>query len=237
MSAIIKKELRSFSRNISTYFFITISLLIGGFYFSRPILNTGAHNLIGAFEDVNTLLPIFLPLLTMNTFAQERGAQTDKILLTGRSSIFTVVMAKFVSVFLIYSGTMTAIYLFPIMYLLFNAAALGNVLLMYFGQLLFGAVIIAFGIFLSSMSSHPSRAGIVTIAAILLWWMLSNILPNIQNKVLQGLVSFISLFTYLDTFSHGLLQLSSVCTLLSFTIIFILFTAKTLQGWRAGRNG
>lgn len=237
MVAVFKKEMRSFNRNISVYFFMAVSLLIGGFYFSRPILNAGTYTFIDAFENINILLPIFIPLLTMNTFAQERGIGTDKVLLTGRSSIFAVVIAKFCAVFFIYLSTVTIIYLFPILYLLFSASAIGDILLMYIGQVLFGMVIIAFGIFLSTMSSHPSRAGIVTIAAILLWWMLSNILPNVQNKVLQGLISHISLFTYLDTFSHGLLQISSVFTLLSFCVIFILFATKILQVWRLGKNG
>ena len=229
--------MRSFNRNISIYFFMAVSLFIGGFYFSRPILNASTYTFVDAFENINILLPIFIPLLTMNTFAQERGIGTDKVLLTGRSSIFAIVFAKFCAVFFIYFNTVTIIYLFPTLYLLLSTTAIGDILLMYIGQVLFGMVIIAFGIFLSAMSSHPSRAGIVTIAVVLLWWMLSNILPNIQNTVLQSLISYISLFTYLDTFSHGLLQLSSVFTLLSFCIIFMLFAAKTLQLWRSGKNG
>lgn len=237
MYAIIKKELRSYYRSAATYAFFILLLLFGGFYFSKHLFSPANYTLAHLFSDISVLFPLLIPILTMRSFAIERHYETDKILFTGRASMFSIVLAKFFSIASIFLLGMSLVFCYPILLYILGGAHMGALLLMYLGLCLFGCVIIAFGIFLSSMSSHPLRAGIVTIAGIMAFWMLATVLSNIENTALRELLAMFSVYSELGSFQYGLLQASSVLYMLSYTFALLLLTAQTMHIWRATKYG
>ena len=56
----------------------------------------------------------------------------------------------------------------------------------YLGFALFGLAVISLGVFISSLSAHPLRAGLVTAICLIILWMTDSILPNVANPALHS---------------------------------------------------
>ena len=236
MRAIFQKELRSYFRSPRSYIFIAAFLFISGIYFSKSLLTPEETSFADAFSDMGILAIFFVPILTMCSLTTERAYRTDRILLTGYPSCLSVIFGKFLAAYCIYFATATLSFLYPTVIVLVYGQCFSEILLLYIGFLLFGMALLSFGIFVSSLSRHPVRAALVTVAGLLVFWMVGNALPNIENSALLEILSAISLFTHFDEFSFGLLGFSSILYMLSFGAIFLLLSAKMVSLWRQGKT-
>ena len=98
MYAIYKREFRSYFTSMTGYVFLSGVLFFIGTYFMSLNLNNGfpffSYVLAGG---ASTVYMFLVPILTMKSFAEERKAKTDQILLTAPVPVQGIVMGKFLS--------------------------------------------------------------------------------------------------------------------------------------------
>lgn len=234
MRAILKKELSSYSRSLLVYVYAAAFLLISGVYFSKSMNHLSDTFFELSFMDIALMTSLLLPLLTMRSFAVEKAHQTDRLLFTGGVSLFGVIFSKFLSAYLIFFLLCTLSFLYPLLISVFAGVAATQVLLMYLGFSLFGMALIAFGMFVSTLTSRPYRAGAVSVAGILSFWLLGNVIPNVENASVSAVLSAFSLFTRLSDFQYGCLGFSSILYMLSYCAAFLLLAACVLHADRQG---
>ena len=99
MGIIIKKEMRHYFHDILLYIVASGLMLYCGFRFSNVFFSSEIVNIRTVFIEVSYILILFIPLLTMGSFASEKYNGTDRLLFSSAVYMHTVVWAKFFAVF------------------------------------------------------------------------------------------------------------------------------------------
>ncbi len=252
MTAIFKKEMRSYFINPVGFVFIGIFLALAAGLCTYFTLQTGSYSTGTYFYCLIFCMIIVCPLLTMRTFAEEKKMRTEQMLMTAPVSITGMVMGKFLAAFTMFAGSLiiSCINFIPL-YIVGSAEAalnedaithIGPVTAEIFGSLigvlLIGAVFIAIGVFISSMTENQLSAAIMTIAVLLIMAVL-NIINKIgsdsEGTTLVGsyavryVIDWVSVISRFSYFQHGILDWSALLYYLSLTFIFVYLTVRVYE--------
>ena len=227
MLAIYKREMRSYFTGVIGYVFLVLFLAIGGAAFCLTTLFAMSANVSNYFIYMLIFSAVILPLLTMKSFADERKTRTEQLLLTAPVSITGMVLGKFLAAFTMFAGALfvNSLYflvLIPYAELQF-AVLFGN----FFALLLVGAVFIAIGIFVSSLTENQLTAAVGTMAIILVLLVIgviNTLLPS--NYWLRYVFDCISIFSRFQSFVSGIFDLSSIIYYLSIGAVFVYLTIR-----------
>ena len=99
MLAIYRREMRSYFTTSTGYVFLAISLALSGFMLGFTTLLMGTSDTSTYFAVMLFMLMIFLPILTMKIFSEEKRTKTEQLLLTAPIRISSMVLGKFLAAF------------------------------------------------------------------------------------------------------------------------------------------
>ncbi len=172
MLTLLRKEISSFLSSLTGYIVITVFLLINGLFLwvfqgDFNILNLGYANLDGLFMIAPFVFLFLIPAITMRLFAEEKRTGTIELILTKPLTEFQIVMAKFLSGFIlvIISLLPTLVYFFSVYYLGLPKGNLdiGGVWGSYIGLLFLGASFVAIGMFASTLTDNQIVSFIIAV--------------------------------------------------------------------------
>ncbi|MDO4551929.1 MAG: ABC transporter [Bacillota bacterium] len=202
MTAIYKKEVRSYFNNMTGYIFIAFILLIVGVY-------TTAYNFRGAMVNfeyvlgaVGFIFTIVVPILTMRAMSEERRQKTDQLLLTCPVTVTGVILGKYlamVTILLIPSAFLCA---YPLILSQFGTLSLaicyGSILAFF----LMGCALIAVGLFISTLTENQIIAAVLSFAVLILAYMMSNITSLASSSALGSFLAFTALLLIFAAFLY-----------------------------------
>ncbi|HZF38838.1 MAG TPA: ABC transporter permease, partial [Blastocatellia bacterium] len=179
------------------------------------------------------LMPLLLPMMTMGVYAEERKRGTMEMLMTSPLTEFQIVIGKFFA-----SLTFFALMLAPtlIYYMLMSpysepALPWRIVGAGYLGLLLLGAVLIALGSFISSLTENQIVAGVVTFVVFLLLLFLDMTTRN-SSSAMAEVFKYLSPLQHHETFAQGVIDTSSVIFYISTVSIGLFLTLRNLDSMR-----
>jgi len=230
MVAIFKREMRSYFTGAIGYAFLVLFLAVAGAVFAGTTLFSMSANVTTHFMLMMVLSGVLLPILTMKSFSEERKTRTEQLLLTSPVSVTSMVIGKFLAAYAMFAASVlfTSLYfLLLIPYGNVKAALLiGNIVAL----LLVGAVFIAIGLFVSSLTENQLAAAVGTIAiilALLAVGFISLLLPS--TYWLRYVLDAISVFNRFGTFTSGYFDVASVIYYLSCAAIFLYLTVRVFD--------
>lgn len=234
MTAIFKRELRSYFHGMLGYVLTAFLLASSGIYFLALNLGYGLTD-FGYYTLYRTIfmLLLYIPVLTMRSLAEERRSRTDQLLLTSPVPVWGIVLGKFFA--------MCAVFALPCLMdvvMIFILWALGGTvpalaanfaaLLCYF---LLGCAAIAMGEFLSGLTENPIIAAVAGFSVLLLAYMM----PSLRSLFNAGSAVALAVFTAIAgaaslmaglrtrSFILGCLTFAALC--LGLTGLFLLQSA------------
>lgn len=242
MTAIFKRELRSYFHGMLGYVLTAFLLASSGIYFLALNLGYGLTD-FGYYTLYRTIfmLLLYIPVLTMRSLAEERRSRTDQLLLTSPVPVWGIVLGKFFA--------MCAVFALPCLMdvvMIFILWALGGTvpalaanfaaLLCYF---LLGCAAIAMGEFLSGLTENPIIAAVAGFSVLLLAYMMPSLRSLFNAGSAVALVVFTaiagaaSLMAGLRTrsFILGCLIFAALC--LGLTGLFLLQSAWLTEAFSA----
>ena len=227
MLAIYKKEMRSYFTSVIGYVFLVLYLAIAGAVFCYTTLFSMSADVTSFYTLMMVLSSVMLPLLTMKSFAEERKAKTEQLLLTSPVSIIGIVSGKFLAAFSVFAACMVlnSLYFFFLAgYASLKIAVLiGNL----FAILLVGMVYIAIGLFVSSITENQLSAAIGTIAIILGFLaigLIGSLIP--ADYSVRYVFDFISIFKRFQAFTAGYLDVAALIYYISASFVFLYLTVR-----------
>ena len=227
MLAIYKKEMRSYFTSVIGYVFLVLYLAIAGAVFCYTTLFSMSSDVTAFFTFMLIASSIMLPLLTMKSFAEERKAKTEQLLLTSPVSIIGIVSGKFLAAYTIFTSciVLNSLYFFLLSSFtsLKVAVLIGNLVAM----LLVGMVYISIGLFVSSLVENQLSAAIGTIGIILgflLIGLVSSLIP--AEYWIRYVFDFLSIFSRFQAFTAGYLDVAALIYYLSLAFLFLYFTVR-----------
>ncbi len=238
MTAIYKRELRSFFTTPLGYVFSAVCLAATGFLFALLTLKSSTGDVSSFARMTVFAFVVLLPLLTMRSFSEERRQRTDQLILTSPVSVTGTVMGKFFASLTVFTGNLllSLVYLIPLgkylnEYSKINAAKTFGC---YLAVFLIGACFIAVGIFISSLTESPVTAVIGTVAVLVFFSCTALFNGMIDVAWIRAVLSWVSVLSRFSNFSYGILDFSALVYYISFSAVFLFLAVRVTDSrrWR-----
>ena len=248
---IAKRDLASYFASLKGAVVFWFFLMFLGFFFysfvltymqmqkQAAMLGGNTLNIVqlltAIFNNVHFILLLVVPAITMAAFAEERRNGALRLLLTAPVNTSEIVLGKFFAAMGLMTLVLSASLLFPIFLVKYGAADPAGVFLSYLGLLLLISSQVAFGLWISALTSNQFLAFIFTMFGLFFLLILNWIAPSLASgESGQDVVRYLASGTHLDAFFRGLLTVADTGYFVLFTCTFLFFTHVVLdsQRWR-----
>lgn len=235
-------------RELTAYFFAPVPwvltfffLLLTWFFFQWEVSSLYvAVSYTPVFAALDFILLFLVPLLTMNTVAEERSRNTLETLLTAPVRDWQVILSKWLGTFAFYVAMLvpTLVYWGVLAYLgrEIGKPDTGPVLAAYTGALLLGGLYIAIGIFASSLTENSLMSAFLAFF-LLISMLFVGVLPFLRDSApawMQEGASYLSQQRHFAEFLKGRIDLHDVVYFVSMTVFFLFLAVRSLESrkWR-----
>ena len=190
MTAIYKRELRSYLTSMIGYIFIFFILLLTGIYFSAYQLSAAYPKFEYTLSALTFVFLISVPILTMRILAEERKQKTDQLLLTSPVSVEKIVMGKYLALVTVFAIPMAIICFYPLLMTKFGTVSLGTAYTAILGFFLLGCANLAVGVFISSLTESQVIAAVLTFILLFAFYMMNGISSFFSEGALSTCITF-----------------------------------------------
>ena len=235
MTAIFKRELRSYFRGMTGYVFVALFLVVLSIYVSAICLNYHSPKYEYIYYNTTFIFLIAVPILSMRSIAEERRQKTDQLLYSLPVSMAEIVMGKYSAMLCVFAIPVLVSCLFPLILLPFDPSGYMSLAAIYsaaFAYFLLGTALIAIGLFMSSLTENQIIAALISFVAMLICYLmgqLKDMLPSTAAAtaiVFAFLILLVSLLVFFVTKSRTAGWI--VFFVLEAPIIVISFVKSTL---------
>ncbi len=224
MSAIYKKELRSYFINMSGYVFIAFLLLFAGIFVTAANLKSAMASIEYALSSMTMVFLFIIPILTMRSLAEERHARTDQLLYSLPLRVTDIVLGKYLAMLTVFLIPVGIISIYPIILSAFGtvhfAAGYGAILAFF----LLGAALIAICMFMSALTESQIIAAVLSFGVLLACYLMNGIavlIPSTAIASYLGLMAVSILFALIVWF----MTKNSVVTLIAAAVCILPLSA------------
>ena len=168
MTHILKKELGSYFKGMSGYFFGAIMLVFAGIYTVMVNCIMGYSNYEYTINNLSFMYLALVPVLTMKTFADERRQRTDQLLYSLPLRMSQVVIGKYVALLIVMLVPTLVICFYPIVLTPFTEIKYPVVMLNILAFYMLGASMIAIGEFISTLTDSQAVSAGLSFAVFLI---------------------------------------------------------------------
>ena len=230
MTAVYKRELRSYLTSMIGYIFIFFVLLLTGIYFSAYQLSAAYPKFEYTLSALTFVFLISVPILTMRVLAEERKQKTDQLLLTAPVSVEKIVMGKYLALVTVFAIPMVIICLYPLLMTKFGTVSLGMAYTAILGFFLLGCANLAIGVFISSLTESQVIAAVLTFVFSFAFYMMNGISSFFSEGALSTCITFgllvlaasIIIYTMIKNF-----MISAVVCVAGEAVLAVLYLVKS----------
>ncbi len=234
---ILRKEFRSYFDHPTAYIVMGVFLLLWEFLFFQRAFLVGEASLRLLFDVLPWLLIFVVPGLTMGSIAQEKADGTLELLLTHPLKDRELILGKFLASLAFLAVAFLFMLPIGLSFASFGSLDWGVVAGQYLGSLCLAAVLVALGVFISSLLSSPVAALLVSAAAGFLLVMAGSEivtagLPAFIGHILEQL----SVTSHFQSMARGVIDLRDVWYVLCAVTVFLSLAYLQLRKRKLGNN-
>lgn len=190
MTAIFKREFRSYFTGMVGYAVAAVSLFFLGLYFTNRNLLYQSSDFAGVLYTTTLILLFLLPAISMRSFAEERRARTDQLLLTSPVSIPAIVAGKFLAQLAVFCVPLTAAAVMPLILTAFGKVSLISAYAALLGYILLGGACLAVGTFISCLTENQIVAYLASFVVLLIAYLMNGIKTMFTSGNILAFVVF-----------------------------------------------
>ena len=190
MTAVYKRELRSYLTSMVGYLFIFFILLLTGIYFSAYQLAAAYPKFEYTLSALTFVFLISVPILTMRVLAEERKQKTDQLLLTAPVSVGQIVLGKYLALVTIFAIPMVIMCFYPLLMSKFGTVSFTGAYTGILGFFLLGCANLAIGVFVSSLTESQVIAAVLTFVFLFAFYMMNGISSFFSQTSMSTAVAF-----------------------------------------------
>lgn len=191
MTAVYKRELRTYFQSMTGPVFIAFLLAFTGIYFVAYNLSAGHPYFSYTLSGSLIVFLVGIPLITMRSFSEERRSRTDQLLLTAPVSLFRIVMGKYLAMITVIAIPNVIFCIYPLIIRSQGTAYLTVDYISIFVFFLLGCVYAAIGMFISALTESQMIAFISTFGILLVLYLWDGILSLLPSSAISGLAGVV----------------------------------------------
>ncbi len=244
MKAIFKREFNAYFKTPLGYIFVGLFISFASLMFFNFNINANTSIMTNYFAYICYIFIVIVPLLTMKMFSEERKLKTDQLLLTAPVKVSDIVFGKLLSGVAVLGISVAATLVFLLVLSIYGNPPIIQSLVGYFGIILYGAMLIAIGMFISTLTQSQVIAAVATMALVGVLSFVGAFTMDFTTafngkmlflgKFLNGAVEFLNISERFHDFAIGKLNIVPIVYYLSITALFILLTVRVIERrrWR-----
>lgn len=240
-----KKEVESYFSSPLAYVLIGLFSLISGIIFFNLLVSytDGVQAMAQASEqhfsfveevvlkfyaNVNFLFLVFIPLITMRLFSEEKRMETLDVYFLSPLKDWQLVTAKGLAAFTLVMAMLFMTGVFPLV--VWGVGVRDFTLLgtSYMAIILNATSYIALGLFCSSISGNQIIAALLSVLGIMFLWMITWGGHLNSNYLIAEVFTYIGITSHFERILRGMIGTQDMVYYLSFMFIFGLLTVKSL---------
>lgn len=182
------------------------------------------------FADVAFMLLMVVPVITMRSFSAERRDKTLILLTTAPLSATEIVLGKYLGILLYLCLMIGMICIMPLSLLAGTALDLGKLLAGALGLLLMLGAFSAAGLFVSSLTSSPAIAAVVTFFLLFALWLMFWV--NSGGETITSIIEHVSMLHHFVPLLQGSLVSNDLAYFVLFSVTFLVLAIRKLDADR-----
>lgn len=190
MTAVYKRELKSYLTSMVGYLFIFFVLIVTGIYFSAYQLAAAYPKFEYTLSALTFVFLIGVPILSMRVLAEERKQKTDQLLLTSPVSVGNIVMGKYLALVTVYAIPVLVMCAYPLIMSKFGDVSFTSAYTAILGFFLLGCANLAIGVFMSALTESQVVAAVLTFVLLFAFYMMSGISSFFSRTSVSTCVAF-----------------------------------------------
>jgi len=252
--AICKRELLSFFVSPVAYFVITGMILLGGYFFFNLLatfnvvlqryaglgfrgalgqLNLNEFVVVGYYHTLLVIQVFLIPLLTMRIVAEERKRGTFELLVTSPLSVTEMVLGKFLSLAIVISIMLCAVFCFPLLLVAYGKPEpeVYPILSGFLGLVLVSLGFASIGMAVSSFTENQIVAGISSMVALLLLYVIHAPAESLGGS-LGEVLTYISPVMQVQDMFKGVISVKALVYFISVIVLGLFMSLRALEAYR-----
>ncbi|MDR0842009.1 MAG: ABC transporter permease subunit [Acidobacteriota bacterium] len=248
--AIWQREMKSYFVSPMAYVVLTIFLVLAGLFFFGNLEEVVRYTMMQAqmgqggqpidvpayvaqslFKTLTVILLFLIPMLTMGLFAEEKKRGTIELLLTTPVGSLQAMLGKYLAslTFLLILFVASMVTISPLF--VYGQPDWKPIMAGYLGLFLYGAALLALGLFISTLTENQIVAVIVTFGASLVLWLVS-VLGASATGAVRDVIGYLSVINHLDDFIKGVIDTSHIIYYVTFTFVGLFLAYRSLESMR-----
>lgn len=230
MTAVYKRELRSYLTSMVGYLFIFFILLLTGIYFSAYQLGAAYPKFEYTLSALTFVFLISVPILTMRVLAEERKQKTDQLLLTAPVSVGNIVIGKYLALVTVYAIPILVMCTYPLIMSKFGTVAFGSAYTAILGFFLLGCANIAIGVFMSALTESQVIAAVLTFVLLFAFYMMNGISSFFSKTSMSTCVTFGLLILAAAIILYTMIKnalISAIAAVIGEVILVVIYVVKS----------
>lgn len=230
MLAIFKREFKSYFITTMGFVFLTIFLFVFGTVFVFNNIYSNSADMQSYYSAISPIyLIIFTVILTMRLFTEEKKNRTEVLLLTSPVSAVGIVLGKYLAAFAVYAIGVASTLIYTIFILCFSKVAISAVFGGIIALLLYGALFISIGTFISSLTDSQVVAAIATFSVLFFLYLAESFVSFIPNTLITNILYWLSINAKYTQMSNGVLTIGNLVYFLSLTAMFLFLNIRVIE--------
>ena len=235
MGAVYKKELHGYFTGFTGYILLAVMLAFMGIYTMTYCLSYQYSAFEFVYGNTVFVLLLFVPILTMRMFAEEKKQGTDRLLYSLPLKMSEIILGKYFAALTVLCIPCLITGIYPLILSRFGNINFKLVYIAMLGFFLLGAALTAVCMFISLLTENQIVAALVSFVVLLLNYFmksLTNYIPSTliaSTIILVVLVIIIGIIVWAVT-KNGVLADIVAIVLLMALIAIRLIRAELIQG-------
>jgi len=247
--AVAGKELRAYFHSPIAYLVLAIYSVLCGFFFysltatfvvesfrfqmsegGAPPLSLNEMIIRPLFAGILTIiLALFLmPLISMRLYAEEKRTGTIELLLTSPLTDLEIILGKFFGALALYLVMVLMTFLYIGLLFMYGNPDAKPLIANAIGFILFGAALLALGMWISTFTKNQIIAAVVSASVFLLLYVL-DWTSAYSSSAVGRVLSYLSFPTHFDNFTKGVIDSGDLVYYLSVIVLGIFLTARSVE--------
>lgn len=231
MTAIFRKEFKSYMHSVVGFLFIAVMIFFFALYATVYNFASGIPYLSYTLSAILLLFWLAIPILSMRILAEERKQRTDQMLLTAPVAVGEIVVGKFLAMAAVFMIPVALICAIPPYLSRYGEVPMGESYVVILAFALYGFTCIAVGLFVSSITESQVIAAVLSFAILFVTYMMAGIEDLISSSG-NLLTRFLSVFDFQGRFvnmASGILDLTAVVYFVSVIGLMLFLTTQSIQ--------
>ena len=258
MTAIFKRELKSYLTSMVGYLFIFFVLVLTGIYFSAYQLSAGYSKFESTLSALTFVFLIGVPILSMRVLAEERKQKTDQLLLTAPISVWDIVFGKYLALVAVFAIPVVIMCFYPLIMSKFGTISYASAYTGILGFFLLGCANLAIGVFMSALTESQVIAAVLTFVFLFAFYMMNGIssffsqtsmstcavigvvgevalviVYVVKSSIFQGgiqkVLNVFNLSGHYENFTNGVFDVTGIVYFISVVAICLFLTMQSIQ--------